>query len=336
MRLWDRAVDPIAATGCDRGELLARAADAASRAGAITRALTLVGEALDTGTVRGDPTRAGVLQERRGWYLMRAGRDAEALESYERAVALVPERPPSPARVGVVQAQGHALERAGRHGEARARAEEAIALALPIDDAKGEGQARHVLGLVLAAEARTDEAIGQLHQAGQIAVGLGDLAEVAGAYVHLWRTLVEAGRGGDLVDLIGFLSPGSGEPSPSLMGSIGAAALHQLGRWDEAERLLGTGGAGAAAAPYGGGESAVTAGDPDAGVGGAGRRPWRPRPGPRAPRDGTGLVPPGGRRPAQRAAASGARRAGHLAGALRRCPRRGGHRPGAAGTHRRS
>ncbi len=259
VRLWDRAVDPIAATGCDRGELLARAADAASRAGAITRALTLVGEALDTGTVRGDPTRAGVLQERRGWYLMRAGRDAEALESYERAVALVPERPPSPARVGVVQAHGHALERAGRHGEARARAEEAIALALPIDDAKGEGQARHVLGLALAAEARTDEAIGQLHQAGLIAVGLGDLAEVAGAYVHLWRTLVEARRGGDLVDLIGFLSPGSGEPSPSLMGSIGAAALHQLGRWDEAERLLGTGGAGAATAPYGGGESAVTA-----------------------------------------------------------------------------
>jgi tetratricopeptide (TPR) repeat protein len=259
VRLWDRAVDPVAATGCDRGELLARAADAASRAGAITRALTLVGEALDTGTVRADPTRAGVLHERRGWYLMRAGRDAEALDAYERAVALVPERPPSPARVGVVQAQGHALERAGRHAEARVRAEEAIALALSIDDARGEGQARHVLGLVLAAEARTDEAIGQLHKAGQIAVGLGDLAEVAGAYVHLWRTLVEAARGGDLVELIGFLSPGSGEPSPSLMGSIGAAALHQLGRWDEADRLLGTGQPGAGTAPYGGGESAVTA-----------------------------------------------------------------------------
>ncbi|HET6664709.1 MAG TPA: AAA family ATPase, partial [Acidimicrobiales bacterium] len=51
VRLWDRAGDPIAAAGCDRGELLARAADAASRAGAITRALTLVGEALDTGPV---------------------------------------------------------------------------------------------------------------------------------------------------------------------------------------------------------------------------------------------------------------------------------------------
>ncbi len=32
--------------------------------------------------------------------------------------------------------------------------------------------------------------------------------------------------------------PGSGQP-PSLMGTIGAGALHQLGRWDEAARLLG-------------------------------------------------------------------------------------------------
>jgi DNA-binding CsgD family transcriptional regulator/tetratricopeptide (TPR) repeat protein len=260
VRLWDRAVDPVAATGCDRGELLARAADAASRAGAITRALTLVAEALDTAPVGADPVRAGVLHERRGWYLMRSGRGAEALDAYGRAVALVPEQPPSPARVMVVQAQGHALERAGHHAEARRRADEAIAMARAIDDVAGEGQARHVLGLVLAGEGRTDEAVGQLHQAGQIAVGLGDLAEVAGAYVHLWRTLVEAGRGRDLVDLIpGFVSAGSADPSPSLMGSIGAAALHQLGRWDEADRLLGAGRAGVDGAPYGGGESAVTA-----------------------------------------------------------------------------
>ena len=259
VRLWDRASDPIAAAGCDRGELLARAADAASRAGAITRALTLVGEALDTGPVRADPVRAGLLHERRGWYLLRSGRDTDALEAYDRAVALVPRQPPSPSRARVVQAQGHALERAGRHAEARGCAEEAIALAQATDDIGDEGQARHVLGLVLAAEGRIDEAVGQLHRAGQIAAGLGDLAEVAGAYVHLWRTLVEAARGGDLVDLVvGFLAPGSADPSPSLMGSIGAAALQQLGRWDEADRLLGDGGAGSDGARHRDGESAVT------------------------------------------------------------------------------
>jgi DNA-binding CsgD family transcriptional regulator len=43
------------------------------------------------------------------------------------------------------------------------------------------------------------------------------------------------------------------------MGSIGAAALHQLGRWDEADRLLGAGRAGSDGVPYGDSESAVTA-----------------------------------------------------------------------------
>lgn len=247
VRLWDRALDPEAAAECDRGELLARAADAASRCGLMVRALTLVDEALATPHGADDPVGAGLLHERRGWYLYRDGRADDALAAYELAVDLVPGRPPTAARARVVQAHAHALVRVGRNREARARAEEAVALARAVDDVVDEGQALHVLGLVLATEGRTDEAVASLHEAGQIAAGLGDLAEVAGAYVHLWRTLVEAGRGPDLVDLIlafdaapaGADSTDPSGAAPTLMGSIGAAALHQLGRWDEADRLLG-------------------------------------------------------------------------------------------------
>jgi DNA-binding CsgD family transcriptional regulator len=240
VRLWDRAAEPEAAAGCDRSELLARAADAASRAGAMVRALTLIDEALATPRVEGDPVRAGLLHERRGWYLHRTGRPDEALAAYELAVDLVPARPRSAARARVAHAYAHALVRVGRNAEARARAEEAISLARAVDDLVDEGQALHVLGLVLATEGRADEAVATLHEAGQIATRVGDLAEVAGAYVHLWRTLVEAGRGGDLVDLVlAFGADPSGAGAPTLMGSIGAAALHMLGRWDEAERLLG-------------------------------------------------------------------------------------------------
>jgi len=240
VRLWDRAADPEAAAGSDRGELLARAADAASRAGAIVRALTLVDEALATPQVAADPVRAGLLHERRGWYLSRSGRRDEALAASELAVALVPPAPPSQARARVVQAHSHALVRAARFAEARTRAEEAISLARAAGDVVDEGQALHVLGLVLAAESRTDEAVATLYEAGQIAAQVGDLAEVAGAYVHLWRTLVEARRGEELVDLLlAVVGEPSGPQPPSLMGSIGAGALHQLGRWDEADRLLG-------------------------------------------------------------------------------------------------
>jgi DNA-binding CsgD family transcriptional regulator/tetratricopeptide (TPR) repeat protein len=249
VRLWDRAADPDAAAGCDRAELLALAADAASRGGAPVRALTLVDEALATPQAADDPVRGGLLHERRGWYLFRCGRPRDALAAYDVAVAQLPADCPKEARARVLQAHGHALERAGNHVGARRRAEEAIDLALSTGDVVDEGQARHVLGLVLATEGRVDDAIVELNRAGQIAAARADLAEVAGAYVHLWRTLVEAGRGGDLVALIlGFVAQPDGPDSsagsgavqpPSLMGSIAAAALHQLGRWDEAERLLG-------------------------------------------------------------------------------------------------
>jgi DNA-binding CsgD family transcriptional regulator/tetratricopeptide (TPR) repeat protein len=246
VRLWDRAADPEAAAACRRDELLSAAADAANRSGLVVRALTLVDEALAIPAVADDPVRAGLLHERRGWYLYRSGRTDDALSAYELAVELVPGKPPTPARARVVQAHAHALVRAGRAGEARPRAEEAVALARVVDDRADEGQATHVVGLVLAAEGRTDEAVARLHEAGQIAAELGDLPEVAGAYVHLWRTLVEAGRGDDLIDLVlGFDTGAAGvvaaAPAPTLMGTIGAAALHQLGRWDEAERLLGDG-----------------------------------------------------------------------------------------------
>ncbi len=245
VRLWDRAADPEAAAGCDRGTLLAQAADAALRGGATVRALTLVDEALATPQVAADPVRAGLLHERRGWYLFRSGRPDEALAASELAVGLVPPSPPSEARARVVQAHAHALVRVAQNDKARPHAEDAAAMARELGDVVDEGQALHVLGLVAASEGRTDEAVGALYGAAQIAVEVGDLAEVAGAYVHLWRTLVEAGRAAELVDALVAVVPVApdGAPLPSLTGSLGAGALHQLGRWDEADRLLGDAGA---------------------------------------------------------------------------------------------
>ncbi|HKE73722.1 MAG TPA: AAA family ATPase [Acidimicrobiales bacterium] len=274
VRLWDRAADPEAAAGCDRGRLLAWAADAASRGGAVLRALTLVDEALATPQVTGDPVRAGLLHERRGWYLHRSGRQDEALAAYELAVSLVPAAPASAARARVVQNQAHALVRAGRHDEAGRWAEDALALAREVGDVPDEGQARHVLGLVMAADGRTDEALATLLEAGRIAGRIGDLPEVAGAYLHLWRTLVEAGRGPELPALLAALggaAPASEGGAPSLLGIIGAGALQLLGRWDEADRLLGdaraaqeAGGLTAVARTLVAGSLAVDRGDHDA------------------------------------------------------------------------
>ena len=167
VRLWDRAADPEAAATCDRGTLLAQAADAASRGGAVVRALTLVDEALATPQVAADPVRAGLLHERRGWYLFRSGRPDEALAASELAVGLVPASPPSEARARVVQALAHALVRTGQNDKARPHAEDAAAMARALGDVVDEGQAVHVLGLVAASEGRTDEAVTALTRPGR-------------------------------------------------------------------------------------------------------------------------------------------------------------------------
>ena len=243
VRLWDRAADPEAAAACRRDELLAAAADAANRSGLVVRALTLVDEALAIPTVADDPVRAGLLHERRGWYLLdrpptTPWRPTSWPSSWSGEAAICRAGPGGPgARAALVRAGRP--RRPARGPRKRWPSPRAVA------DRVDEGQAKHVVGLVLASEGRTDDAVAQLHEAGQIAAELGDLAEVAGAYVHLWRTLVEAEAGDDLIDLVLAFDTGRGlasaAPAPTLMGSIGAAALHQLGRWDEAEHLLGDG-----------------------------------------------------------------------------------------------
>ena len=119
VRLWDRAADPEAAAACRRDELLAAAADAANRCGLIVRALTLVDEALATPAVADDPVRAGLLHERRGWYLYRTGRPADAIAAYELAVELGSGAPAVP---GAGPGRPGPRPRAGAGGAGRRRA----------------------------------------------------------------------------------------------------------------------------------------------------------------------------------------------------------------------
>ena len=170
VRLWDRAADPSRRRRLRPRRAAARAADAASRAGAVVRALTLVDEALASPQVAADPVRAGLLHERRGWYLSRSGRRDEALAAYDLAVQLVPasaaERRPGPGGPGPRPRPrpGRAPRRSAGRGRGRSP--------WPGGWATWSTRARRcVLGLVLAAEGRTDAAVGALHEAGQIAVG---------------------------------------------------------------------------------------------------------------------------------------------------------------------
>jgi predicted ATPase len=193
LQLWT-ALDEPPKAALDYDDLLTRTADAASRTGAFGRAVELTTAAIERVDPDLDPTGAGLLHERRAWYLWRTGLKAEALDEYSAAVHLVPASPASTARARILAAYADALERRGRYAEACDVATDAIDIALEVGSPFDEGHARHMFGLALAALGQTEAAIVELHRARVLAERNGDVADVAGTYVHLWRVLSEHGR----------------------------------------------------------------------------------------------------------------------------------------------
>ena len=245
VELWEpahRGAEHVPTVALDRDELLARAADAASRAGALERAIGLTSTAIDEVDPTADPTAAGLLHERRAWFLWRAGHHGKGLEEYREAVDLVPAEPASAARARVLAAYADALERIGEPAEARPHAEAATAIAAAVGSPLDEGHARHVLGLVLCAEGDTDGGLAELHHARELAERNGDVADVAGTYVHLWRVLSEHGRADEMVtravDAADFCRAAGLDVAAQLLDCMAAGFLHQLGRWPEAESRL--------------------------------------------------------------------------------------------------
>ena len=210
---------------------------------------------------------------------------------YEEAVDLVPFEP-SPARARVLAAHADALVRIGQPAEARRQAESAVAIAAAVDAPFDEGHARHMLGLALGAEGHFDEGIEELHRARVLAEQNGDVADVAGTYVHLWRALAEQGRADEMVrlaiDAAEFCTAAGMGVAGLLLDCLAAGFLHQLGRWDEAEARLARRRPGRLGGARGGGPRA--AGHPRQRAGRAGRRPpsTSRRRGDSAPRSPTG------------------------------------------------
>jgi tetratricopeptide (TPR) repeat protein len=139
LELWDQAPEAAASSPLDRGSLLMRAAQAASRSGAHGRALALANQVLTETDVTAEPIRAGALLERIARYQWLAGEVAAAMASVERAVAIIPAEPPSAERALALAAHGQMLMLRSRHQAAQARCEEAAAVARRLAPALWKG-----------------------------------------------------------------------------------------------------------------------------------------------------------------------------------------------------
>ena len=164
--LWPRVPDAAERAGCDRDELLRRAARALLNDGAYGRAEQLLQMAVGEVDAEQDPRRAADLLEllsRAQWSL---GRASLSRESLERAVSLLPVDDHSPERARILARQAKRLMLQGRFSEALPAAEAAFGAArvagaegARADALNAMGHSQILLGEVQDGSARLREAI---------------------------------------------------------------------------------------------------------------------------------------------------------------------------------
>jgi DNA-binding CsgD family transcriptional regulator len=241
LSLWDKVPEAAAVLAIDRVTLLDKAAQCAYLAGDYERAHALTNKAIGEVDEDGDPSRAGLLHARLGRYRWFLGR-RDALDAYERALALVPPTP-SPERARVLAAYGTALMLASRYAESKPVCEQAIEVARKVGARAAESDALNTLGCDLVEGfGEIEEGLDCLRKALALAEEVGGIDEQSRAWGNLTAMLALVGwheqayetamAGADAAARLGLRHLNVN------LRSDAAQQLFRLGRWDEAERLL--------------------------------------------------------------------------------------------------
>jgi DNA-binding CsgD family transcriptional regulator/tetratricopeptide (TPR) repeat protein len=236
LRLWDAVPDAAERVRLDLAGLCSWAAELADQTGTAPRAVELTQQAIEL-VGEGDPARAALLHERLGRHLHASGRGDAALAAFERAVALVPARPPSPERAQALAALANGLSLAWRYDESLAIGEQALALARAVGAHQAELRALIVLGMGLAYVGRGDEGLAKLWQALRLAEAGADPVALENAYIALTDVLMMLGRPRESARLaesaLEVLRP-YGLDHSTLVANL-VEALVAGGEWDEAD-----------------------------------------------------------------------------------------------------
>jgi ATP/maltotriose-dependent transcriptional regulator MalT len=241
--LWNQVPHAQRLVDIDHAGVLEHAAEAAKLVGEYDRAVALIQKAIKLVDSTTEPARAGLLHRHLGWYLLNRGDEAAASDAYQEALRLIPTQPPSAERASVLVAAGRLSMFWAHYGQARAASEEAIELARAAGARTEEGHALKTLGLVAAYEGDFDLGIRYVRQALLIAEEVQDTSALAGGYIDLSHLLTMAGRleeaaqvaleGCEVASRLGL----ERQHRPMLETNA-AGALFELGRWEDATRLV--------------------------------------------------------------------------------------------------
>ncbi len=243
LELWTRVPPDRLPPGLDRTVILEEAAEAAAQAGDTRRSIDLVRSALAETDSASQPMRTGVLHHRLAWYLNEAGDWQAGVRAMERAVELIPLDPPTPERASVVADLAHSLMIRSRFGESMAMAEAALAVSRAVGARPAETLALTALGLDLACRSDLERGITVLRDGYALAHELGDAQAIFLASVGLGWALDEAALHDEALAIAQSARDrlrglGAEARFGGQLGSKMGRALYDLGRWDEAGRVL--------------------------------------------------------------------------------------------------
>ena len=237
LRLWNAVPDASELVGLGLDEVCAWTAELASQTGGAPRAVELARQAIEL-VGEGDPLRAALLHERLGAYLFESGSGDTALAATERAVELVPARPPSPERARVLAALATELLVVWRHDESLAVCQEALEVARTVGAREAELQALTELGSNLAYLGRGDEGLARLQDALALAQEIGHQIALQRAYVSLTDVLTMLGRPTEAVRVgeEGLRAMRPYAADHTVLAANRIEALLAIGEWDKAEQ----------------------------------------------------------------------------------------------------
>jgi ATP/maltotriose-dependent transcriptional regulator MalT len=194
LELWPRVAGAENQIPLSRIDLLRLAASAHRQAGDRERAEVLLNRALEDCDVDADVLlRVGLLAQlsRIQWSL---NRGVEAVETSERALAMLPAGEPSQERGMLMAWLARTRYLRGRFREAIEDAEPALAIAVETGDQPTEAEVLNTLGMAQIVLGHVDEGVAKLTRAIEIARDTDDLDNLGSAYSNLADSLSLAGR----------------------------------------------------------------------------------------------------------------------------------------------
>jgi DNA-binding CsgD family transcriptional regulator len=243
LELWDQVAEPEKVAGCDRIDLLMRAANEAFDAGELERSLSLAKEALRLVDEQAEPARAGWVMAYVANVKERVGRP-DAIELLMRARELIPAVPASAPRAEALDWLSTLLMLAWRCDEAMEAVDEAERVAAAASRPHIVASARITRGTVMFLQGHPEQAIAEMKRAESAVIA--EPKNLLRYYVNLSDTYNQLGRYAEALDVAteGYdraKELGRKRTAGSILTGNAVETMLAMGDWDRAERLLSRG-----------------------------------------------------------------------------------------------